>query len=83
MKYYVYKVQKVNCYHNKATKLDYDYEKDFYTLAKLRQYVINDYYVSDSMLKPNEVYFNGDLIKIIEIVTEFEGDAITVIPYNK
>ena len=80
MKYYVYKVQKVDGYRNTAKTLDYDYARDFNELVKIREYVKVDYYITDTPdLKQNEVYFTGDLIKVIERVTEFDGDAIQYI----
>ena len=77
MKLYVYKVEKVEDYINRASTLDYDYSKDFDELVKIRGYVKTDYYITDtSDLQPNEIYFTGDIIKVIEKVTEFENDGI-------
>lgn len=81
MKYYVYKVEKVEDYRNQAATLDYDYTRDFNELKRIRGYVKIDYYITDTPdLKPNEVYMTGDLIKVIERVTEFDGDPIQIIP---
>lgn len=77
MKLYVYKVEKVEDYTNRASTIDYDYSKDFEELVKIRGYVKTDYYITDtSDMKPNEIYFTGDIIKVIEKVTEFENDGI-------
>ena len=77
MKYYVYKVEKVEDYRNAAATLDYDYTRDFNELKRIREYVKIDYYITDTPdLKPNKVYCAGDLIKVIERVTEFDGEPI-------
>lgn len=77
MKLYVYKVEKVEDYINRASTIDYDYSKDFDELVKIRGYVKIDYYITNtSDLQPNEVYFTGDIIKVIEKVTEFENEGI-------
>ena len=61
--------------------LDYDYTRDFNKLVKIRGYVKIDYYITDTAdLKPNKVYYTGDLIKVIERVTQFDGDPIRVYP---
>lgn len=78
MQYYVYKVEKIECYTNTATTIDYDYTKDFNELKNIREYYKLDYFITDSKLENDEVYFTGDLIKIIEKVAEFEGEPITI-----
>ena len=79
MKLYVYKVEKVEDWENTAETIDHDFTNDFNELVKIRGYVKNDYYITDtSDLKENEVYFTGDLIKIIEKVTEFENEPIAL-----
>ena len=80
MKYYVYKVQKVDGYRNTAETLDYNYTRDFNELVKIRGYVKIDYYITDTPdLKANEVYYSGDLIKVIECVTQFDGEPVQII----
>lgn len=74
MLYNVYKVEKINGYHNKADSLDYDYTSDFEYLKKVRWYTMLDYVVTDSEFELGCVYFNGDLIKPIEKVASFEGE---------
>ena len=83
MKLYVYKVEKVDNVKNTATTIDHDYTSDFNELVKIRGYVKIDYFITDtSDLKENEVYFTGNLIKIIEKVTEFENEPIKL-KFNK
>lgn len=74
MLYNVYKVEKINGYHNKADSLDYDYTSDFEYLKKVRWYTMLDYVVTDSEFELGCVYFNGDLIKPLEKVASFEGE---------
>ena len=79
MLYNVYKVEKINSYHNKADSIDYDYTSDFEYLKKLRGYAMLDYVVTDSEFELGRVYFNGDLIKPIEKVSSFEGERVQVV----
>jgi hypothetical protein len=84
----LYKVQAVTDYANQAPSLDYDYTKDFETLVKIRGYINLKYYVTDSELEVGKVYFNGDIIKVLELVTSFEGESpqlmcIDVVEENK
>lgn len=76
MKYYIYKVEKVDDFKNTAPTIGYDYTVDFVNYVRLRGYLKIDYYISDSNdLEPGEVYCCGNfLIKIIECVTTFEDE---------
>lgn len=83
MRYYVYKVYKIDRYKNTAQTLEYDYTRDFNELVRIRLYVKIDYYITDTPdLVKNEVYFTGDLIKVIERVTEFDGEPIQYIKWG-
>ena len=79
MNYNVYKVEKVDNYINTADTLDYDYAKDFEYLKAYRGYAIQDYVISDSEFELGQVYFNGDLIKLIEKDVLFEGENAKII----
>lgn len=75
MKLNLYKVQAVTDYVNQDATIDYDYTKDFERLVKIRGYINIKYYVTDSELEIGKVYFNGDIIKPLELVTSFEGES--------
>lgn len=80
MKYYIYKVEKIVDYCNQGATLDYDYTKEFNEIKRICGYVKLDYYITDtSDLKLGEVYYTGDLIKVIEHATEFDGDPIQIV----
>lgn len=71
----LYKVQAVTDYVNEASSIEHDYSTDFEQLVKLRGYVNIKYYVTDSDLEVGEVYFNGDIIRVLELVTSFENES--------
>lgn len=71
----LYKVQAVTDYVNEAVSINHDYSKDFERLVEIRGYVNIKYYVTDSDLEVGEVYFNGDIIKVLELVTSFENES--------
>jgi hypothetical protein len=78
MKYYTYKVEKIDDYKNTATSLSHDYAKDFEEYRNLRGYVKIDYYTTDTPdMVDGKVYCCGTfLVKAVELVSTFENEPI-------
>jgi hypothetical protein len=84
MKYYIYKVEKIEDFKNEAATLDHNYNKEFEEIKALCGYIKIDYYITDTEnLVDGNVYCCGkSLIKAIECVGSFENDPITIKPIN-
>lgn len=80
MKYYIYKVHKIEDFKNTAASPSHDYTADFEEYLDIRGYYKVDYYITDTPdLEPGKVYCCGDfLIKAIEQIGTFENEPITI-----
>lgn len=78
MKFYIYKVEKVDDFQNTAATLSHNYDKDFEEYRSIRGYIKIDYYITDTPdMVDGKVYCCGNfLAKAIELVGTFENEPI-------
>ena len=78
MRFYIYKVEKIDDFKNTAATLSHDYAKDFEEYRRIRGYVKIDYYITDTPdMMDGKVYCCGDFMaKAIELVGTFENEPI-------